>query len=513
MKKWRTLIVLVAIAVIVLIVYRSVTAQRAQQSSTDLQTVAAERGSLTATIGATGEVRANQSAILSWQTTGTVGAVAVEVGQQVKAGEVLASLERTSLPQTVILAQADLVAAQRALDDLLNSQLQSASALKALEDAQKALEEGQDPALTVAEAQKTVTDAQKLVEQAERNVAWGQSPANQSYIDEAEAQVVLARDRLDRAKERFRPYADKPEDNLTRARLQSELSAAQQVYDAAVRKLNSLQGTASETDQAVSQSNLDAARAQLAVAQREYERVKDGLSEADLAVLQAQLDDARREYERVKDGPSAEDIESAEARVAAAEATLAQAQLTAPFAGTVTDVAARVGDQAAIGVQAFRLDDLSQLLVDVQVSEVDINRIEAGQEVTLSFDAIQGQEYHGIVEQVALVGTPTQGVVDFTVTVKLTDVDNQVLPGMTAAVNIVAQQLDDVLLVPNRAVRVVDGQRVVYVMRDASMEAVEISLGASSEEYSEVVEGELNEGDQIVLNPPSLLMTGGFMGN
>lgn len=512
MKRWRTIIILAVIAVAAFITYRSVTARREQQNSTQLQTVPAERGSLTATIGATGVVHANQSAVLTWQTTGTVGEIAVRVGSEVEAGDLLAVLERTSLPQPVILAQADLVAAQKELDDLMNSNLQRAQALKALEDAEKALEDGRNPALQVAEAQKAVTDAQKLVEEAERNVVWSQSPASQAYIDEAEAEVVLAKDRLDKAEERFRPYADKSEDNLTRARLQSELSAAQQVYDAAVRKLNSLQGTASETDQAVSQSNLEAARAQLAAAEREYERIKDGPSQADTAVLEAQVEDARRAYERVKDGASAEDIEAAEARVAAAQAALSQGQLTAPFAGTVTEVDAQAGDQAAPEMEAFRVDDLSRLLVDVQVSEVDINRIDPGQEVTLSFDAIQGKEYHGVVEEVALVGTATEGVVDFTVTVELTDADAQVLPGMTAAVNIVSQQLEDVLLVPNRAVRVVDGQRTVYILANGVPEATEIQLGASSEEYSEVIEGDLQEGDLIVLNPPTDLMSGGFMG-
>ena len=73
---------------------------------------------------------------------------------------------------------------------------------------------------------------------------------------------------------------------------------------------------------------------------------------------------------------------------------------------------------------------------------------------------------------------------------------------MTAAVNIVVDQLQDVLLVPNRAVRVLEGKRVVYVLKDGSLQPVEITLGASSDTVSEVLEGELKEGDLIVLNPP-----------
>jgi HlyD family secretion protein len=73
---------------------------------------------------------------------------------------------------------------------------------------------------------------------------------------------------------------------------------------------------------------------------------------------------------------------------------------------------------------------------------------------------------------------------------------------MTAAVNIVVEQLEDVILVPNRAVRLRNGDRVVYVMRAGIPEPVPVTLGASSELYSELLEGDLEVGDPVVLNPP-----------
>ena len=271
-----------------------------------------------------------------------------------------------------------------------------------------------------------------------------------------------------------------------------------------MRKLNSLQGTASELVQAQRAADLEAARAQLLQAQRDYERVKDGADPADIALLEAQLADAQREYERVKDGPPPEDIEAARARVAAAQATLNQALLTAPFDGTVTDVISKAGDQVTASTPGFRIDDLSHLLIDVQVSEVDVNKIRTGQDVTLVFDAIPGKEYQGVVTAVDPVGTSNQGIVDFTVTVELIEADDQVKTGMTAAVNIVVNVLDDVLLVPNRAVRILEGERVVYVLRNGAFEPVEITLGSSSESVSEVLTGDLQVGDSIILNPPAV---------
>jgi HlyD family secretion protein len=149
------------------------------------------------------------------------------------------------------------------------------------------------------------------------------------------------------------------------------------------------------------------------------------------------------------------------------------------------------------------LDDLSHLLVDVQVSEVDINNVEPGQNVVLTFDANPGQEYQGVVTKVGQVGNAAQGSVNFVVTVELINPDQSVKPGMTAAVTINVEELENVLLVPNRAVRFQDGKRVVYVLQNGVPTPIEIQLGATSDTYSELISSDLKEGDKIILNPPA----------
>ncbi|MBK5108219.1 MAG: hypothetical protein JJE12_08800, partial [Anaerolineales bacterium] len=299
MKRAIWIIVILVVLVGGYIAYRAYSNSRsAQAAQENLQTVSLEEGTLAATIGATGTVRANQSANLLWQTSGTVDEVNVLLGDQVEKDQVLSNLTLTSLAQNVILAQADLVNAQKALDDLLNSQVQGAMALQAVEKAEQSLEDAHNPELAQARALKAIADAQKLVELAERNLRISQSNASQSSIDEAQANVTLAKDRLDRARDKYEPYANKSESNITRATLLSQLSAAQQQYDYAVRQLNSLQGTAADTDIAVRQADLDTAQAQLVQAERDWERIKDGTSLADISLLEAQLADAQREWER-----------------------------------------------------------------------------------------------------------------------------------------------------------------------------------------------------------------------
>lgn len=429
--------------------------QRRAAAVSSLQTVAVERGALTATIGATGIVRANQTAILTWQTTGLVENVHVSAGDPVAEDEVLAILKETSLAQNIILAGVELYDAQSALNDLL------------------------EPAsvLSLTQAEQAIARAQENIRDAERRLNNLQSASPQTDIDQARANLVLVGNTLDRARQDFEPYANKPEDNLIRATLQSRLSQAQKEYDAAASWLNNLLGTSNPIDLSVAESNY--------------------------AVAQAELKDAQEHYEKLLSGPDPDDIAAAEARIAAAQATVDLRHIAARFPGTVTEIHSKQGDQVAPGSVAFRIDDLSHLLVDVQVSEVDINRLQLGQNVNLTFDAIFDREYHGVVHEVALVGSPVEGVVDFQVTVELTDADEVVRPGMTAAVNIIVEQLEDVVLVPNRAVRLRDGDRVVYVLRAGFPEPVPVILGASSELYSQLVQGDLEVGDPIVLNPPT----------
>jgi HlyD family secretion protein len=451
MKRIVTIVIIVAVLAGGFLLVRRFIAQRASAGSS-FQTAPAQRGELTASVGATGVVYANQSTVLAWQASGTVDQVKVKVGDTVTQDQVLSSLLPTSLPQNIILAQADLVNAQNTLNDLY------------------------DTSLSLAQAQQKVASAQDNVKSKQDILNSLKQPARKVDIDQAQANVTTAKIQLDKARENFQPYENKPEDNPVRASLYSQYIQAQQNYDSAVRLLNNLQGTASNLSISV--------------------------AEADLKLAQAQLEDAQKQYNDLKAGPSSVDVTDAQTKIEAAQATLNLARITAPFGGKITDVQVKPGDQVSPGSAAFRIDDLKHLLVDVQVSEVDINSVQVGQDASLTFDAISNKSYAGKVTKVALVGNTTQGVVDFTVTVELTNADEQVKPGMTAGVNIVVQKLTNVLLVPNQAVRVVNGKRVVYVLKSGFPQPVNITLGASSDTNSQVVSGDLKEGDLIVLNPP-----------
>jgi HlyD family secretion protein len=161
-----------------------------------------------------------------------------------------------------------------------------------------------------------------------------------------------------------------------------------------------------------------------------------------------------------------------------------------------------VGDQVAANAAAFRIDDLITMYVDLDVSEIDINQVQAGQAAELIFDAIPERVYHGQVTQAALTGEESSDVVNYTVTVQVDDADGAVRPGMTAQVDITTASRQGVLLVPNQAIQIEDGQTVVYVLRgDGQRVSVPVTLGLADEVNTEIVEGEVKVGDAVVLNP------------
>ncbi|MCX7608827.1 MAG: efflux RND transporter periplasmic adaptor subunit [Anaerolineales bacterium] len=452
-RKGLVFLVLLVAAVAIFWTVRNANRQQALESA--YQTAKIERGTLIANVGATGNVRANQTAILTWQTSGQVAQVNVKLGDKVKAGDILATLSPTSLPQNIILAQADLVAAERALQNLMLSKITQAQAQLALVNAKQNYDRAKSNLDALLNTNRGATSEDLL---------------------NAQAQLTLAKNNLKQAEAVYAMFENKPDDDPQKAQAYTALYNARQAVERAERNLNYFLGVPTGTD-------IEKARANLALAQ-------------------AQLEDAQREWERLKNGPDPNDILAAQARVDAARAAVRMSQLIAPFDGTVTIANPLPGDQVSPGTVGFRIDDLSRYLVDVQVSEVNINSVAIGQPVTLTFDAILGKQYEGRVIQIARAGTITQGVVNFLVTIELTNPDANVKPGMTAAVTILVTEKPNVLLVPNRAVRLIEGKRYVFVLRNGQPERVEIVLGATSDLYSEVASGDLQEGDTIILNPP-----------
>jgi HlyD family secretion protein len=270
--------------------------------------------------------------------------------------------------------------------------------------------------------------------------------------------------------------------------LEEELDKAEQIY-------NFRQN--SDTLRAVNtaQANLDYCRADYTEEEIAEAELEVELGEARVARLQERVD-------VLEEGPDPDQVRILETQLAMAQSRLDSPMIEAPFSGVVTVLNAKHGDVVQPGMQAVQMDDLSKLYLDVQISEVDIPFVEVGQIAQLVFDAYFDTNFEGEVVEIAPVGTPIQGVVEYTVRIEMMDSDARIKPGMTAAVNIVVDQKEDVFVVPNDAIVSIDGQEHVFVRRNGGYEGVPVSLGSYSDFYSEVLEADIEEGELIVLNPP-----------
>ncbi len=636
--------------------YRVIQTRRQANTISSLQTITAQRGDLTATVGATGTVRPEQSASLLWQTSGIVDHVYPKVGQVIAAGETLANLAPTSLPQNVILAQSDLIAARNALAALTNPDFSTIStAEKALAAAhtnyQQAVNNLANSIITNQNANDATRYNDWLAEKTSLDASLNDLPLANASIDVqalfqaaqegnrlqdelAAAQISLAArpgdtlvsqkvsdletsmqdnfsrqnniksslpaetvDLVNALSANVSAYEAATKDfiatvitdtlytNVDTAQVQADLAQKQsslltlqstltdqvnhratmngkrcdddtisdyqdaydkalnlynftghilnskeyQLLQTATANLNWCTSVWSASDIAEQDAKIASTQAQIQLLQAQITSEQSQISDATNSVYglaiylnnvwtsyqdaSQQLNQAVTTLYELERAPNPDDLAAAEARLQAAQTTVGYQTLTAPFAGTITAVDVKPGDQVTPGMSAFRVDNLARLLVDVSISEVDINSIQPGQPVALSFDAIRDKQYNGTVSEVASVGDIVQGAVNFIVTVELKDADENVKPGMTAAVNIIVNQISDALLVPNRAVRVVDGIQVVYILKNGQLEKVEITLGASSGSQSEVTSGALQVGDQVVLNPPQdLFEMGGPFG-
>jgi len=195
-----------------------------------------------------------------------------------------------------------------------------------------------------------------------------------------------------------------------------------------------------------------------------------------------------------------------------------------------------VGQTVAASLQAPTLfeiaQDLTKMQVDTNVSEADVGRVQVGQPATFTVDAYPGMPFHGQAASIRKAPINVQNVVTYDVVITVANPDLKLFPGMTANVNILVAKHDNVLKVPNAALRFRPpdqpaaksarkggakgaGHRagtgqVVWVLdlNSRNPRPVTIQTGLSDGTYTEVTGGDLEPGDQVVVAAFSKKETG-----
>ncbi len=445
-----------------------------------LQTVPTQRSTLIATVNAAGNIQAHEQLNLSFQVAGQVSKINVGLGDKVKAGQVLAELDSTDLALQVResevalkIAQAKLAQVQRGPDP------NDVAAAKARLDAAR---KGGPSAADIAAAQARLESAKKNL----LDVQSGVDPVTKAKqaLDKAKNDLWAAQIDRDGVAGKASGY-QLDSANLRVANAELAVQQAQQAYDAAV---------ASQTNTPLAQAEAQVREAEAALA-----KLLNSTNPQDVVAAEAS-------YKKAIAGPTPEDLAIAEANVETAQISLEQAklklknaQLIAPFDGTVTAINIQRGQQIGANTNAISLADIDHLDININMAEVDLPKLQLGQEAQITLDALSGRTLTGKVTQIAAAGTLQQGVVNYPVTVALTEADPMVRPGMTANVNVIVERKDNVLVVPNRAIRTQGRQRFVTVAYQGQMIQVPVQTGMTSDSQTEILSG-LKEGDEVVLN-------------
>ncbi|HEY3081793.1 MAG TPA: efflux RND transporter periplasmic adaptor subunit [Chloroflexota bacterium] len=544
--------------------------------------VAARRGSVAATVAATGSVVPSRQSRLALAAAGRLKELPIKLGDEVKAGQVLARLETAALdlklaqaksaqrtaelklaqlrtgvrPEEVAAAEAAVQSAQARVADLeggalpqdvvqAQSSLEGASAgvrqaaarrdqvraganradVAAGEQGVQSATSGlQKAEIDLAKVQAGATadelrQAELAVEQS-KNSLWAQQISRDAICgrgqgggpcDAAKEQVAAAETGVTQAQAKLDALRAKPDPKDVQA-AQGQVDVARESLRAAQARLTQLRGgpTAEEVRQADAQVESATATQQSALAK--LEAVRQGPKSAEVQAARSALVQAQTQLALKRSPALPQEVALAEESIKAAELQVQQVQLElenavllAPFDGVVGALGANVGEQVGAGTAILTLIDPKATRVDVSVDEADIGRLAPGKPATITFDPLPEKRFTGKVLGIAPSATVQQGVATYTVSVSIDDADQPLPAGMSANVSIVVAQKENVVLVPNRAIKRFGRNQVVDVLTGDKSESRQIKTGLGNEQFTEVVEG-VAEGEMVVIPAGTIQM-------
>ena len=484
---------------------------------TEDQVVTVQRGDLTIDITAVGNLAFSHQEELTFEASGTVGEVLVEVGDSVEEGQVLAKLDDTSiisLQKAVIQARIDLRNAELTGElDLAEVEAAVADARVTLETAREALEDTEYTEFDIALAELAVINAEIA-------------------LDEAQENLERARERYVRNRSVSEWVQDVELKQKELAVAEFDLAEAEEALAEMMAGADPLEVEQKQKQLAITEINLAKAEETLA----EMQTSIDTLEQLEVASAQAALDEAMERLE--------------------------MATMVAPFAGIVTSVNVEAGEAVNANQVVIELVDTDKFETEILVNETDIFNIQMGAEAGIQVDAIPGIVLPAEVTHIAPIATIQSGVVNYEVKVEIKslqtimqerqearqetmeDISSGELPerirqaieeglitqeqaeemmkqrqqgqvgqpgmpmmtpenfqlreGLTVTVSILVDERNDVLLVPNGAIIRQGRETYVQVLGDGLIEQRSIITGISDWQYTEVIEG-LSEGEKVVV--------------
>lgn len=460
----------------------------AAQTQEELRSARVEQGSMQVAVSGSGSIRPVQRVDLAFETSGQVAEVTVEVGDRVEAGRLLASLDAERLSLQLDQAEANVAAAEAQLAKLeagarSGEAEASAANLRAAEaQVDAAAAERDQVARAAGEADIAAAEAElaSAVTQQKKAQDWHDATLEcititksaGDVIDIGGGQVITLTEGFERT---VCPLLGVPEEQA-----RYRLEAANEALEAARARLEQVKAGADRDQLRAVQSNVEAAVAQRDGAQAQLDLLLEGATREQLAAAQASVDQARSSARQ-------------------AELALAQAELVAPFEGTVAAVNTSVGEQATAGLPIITVLDPSRYCVTIAVDELEVGQLAVGQRADLTFEALPNTVVSGTVKHIGEAATVDGGVITYEVRIDLVPTDAPTRADMTVSANVIVEEISEALKIPAWAVHIDSNTGQYYVRRRTAdgIERVDVRLGARQEGVAQILEG-LSLGDEVV---------------
>ncbi len=512
-------------------------------------------GDVKQTVSATGQLKSAIDIELNFKTTGRLNSLNVFVGSKIIKGQQLATLRAVDLQIDINIAKANLLEAQANLQKILAGATREEVALKEAEVAKsesaltsaksdlinneiiytQALNNAEDNLLR--DINSSLSKASFSLQEMDDTINFEGNANNfNTFNGSLENSFLLS---YDIAKEKF-SIADEsysltivsPTKQNIEITADRTLSALMQVSDTlddlsslldfvltnanlTITKLDTLKTTIN-TERTTTNTSIDTVVTEnqdLIDAQIDYDTkivdTQNDINEAEKALVKAQAD-----LNLIKAPARSEDILLAQAKVSKAEADLAQAQeglsdtiIIAPQDGIITNINYEIGEQTSLTTAIIEMSASKNFKIEVDIPESDIAKVEVGDFINVTLDAFTEDDiFKAEVVSIDPAETEIQDVIYFNVTALLNDSQDEsiaelipkIKPGMTANIEISTAEVNNVLIIPFRAVKEIEGRKIVEVLENEKPREVTISTGLRGDEGEVEVTSGLNVGQNVI---------------
>lgn len=450
-----------------------------------------ERADIRTSVSATGTIQPWKVVDVKSDVAGRIVNLAVDLGDTVQEGQLIAVIDPTDTQVAVTQASANLASARaRELQAKVTARVQPKLTADSIVQAQSALEAAEKTLVQSRQNREYLT--QQLAELKDVTIPQNVADA-QSDLQQAQANVEAQEAEHNRQKELLaKGYAAKSDVEAAYARLatlKSSLRTAQQ-RQSTIERQNALSIRQLETQIAQADSTIQGNQARVkqqkaALAVAKQNAYQDVVREQDVITAQAQ-------------------VTNSQAQLKQAATNLSYTRIVAPRSGVVLVKNVEQGtvvpsSRGSIGSTnaLLQLGDMSRVWVVCQVDETDIGHVRVGQKTTVRVDAYPDRPQQGTVIRIDPQAKLEQNVTTIPVTVELRRPDSRFKPGMNSECEFVIAEAKDVLTVPSEALKGADGDFTVDILKDGKPVAVKVETGLVGDDLAEVKKG-LRNGQEVI---------------